>query len=217
MAFAVVAIHTHPLENCTNSYLLTAYDLVVSMAVPFFFLSSGYLLAIKISWSYANNMDNTNKVLRQLKRIVQMYLIWTAAYFPLATYHFISSGTSPIKAALLYIRGLLFIGEQYNSWQLWYLLSTIYALLVILYILKKRNSPKHLVLLSITASIFSVGLSALVGYEGNMPFVLQTIKKLVSYSISNGRIISGMIYIPIGMLLARNQSKRQIRTCIEIP
>lgn len=206
MAFAVVAIHTHPLENCTNSNLLTTYGLVVGMAVPFFFLASGYLLAIKMSWPYNGNVDNANRLLRQLKRITQMYLTWTAVYFPLAIYHFTSSGISPIKAVLLYIRGFLFIGEQYNSYPLWYLLSTIYALLVI-YILfiAKKSSNKHLIILSIVASVFSVGLSTLVVYEGNMPFVLQSIKTIVRYSISNGRILSGMIYIPVGMLLVRKQ------------
>ncbi len=206
MAFAVVAIHTRPLDNCTNRNLLTAYDLAVGMAVPFFFLASGYLLAIKMSWPYTDNVDNANRVLKQLKKITQMYLTWTAVYFPLAVYRFISTRTAPMKAVLLYIQGFLFIGEQYNSWQLWYLLSTIYALLVIyILLIAKKSSSKHLIILSIVASVFSVGISNLVAYEGKMPFVLQVIQEVVRYSISNGRILTGMIYLPIGMLLARKQ------------
>ena len=209
MAFMVVAIHTHPLENCTNSDLLKAYDLLAFMAVPYFFLASGYLLAIKMSWPCANNTDNANRLLKHTKRIIKMYLTWTAIYLPLAIYHFICSGTPPIKAILLYIRGLFFVGEQYNSWPLWYLLSTIYTLIVIYVLLyvKKKSTVPALILLSVFASVFSIGISHFVVYEGQMPAILQIVKKLICYSILNGRIFRGMIYIPIGMLLAnRNTS-----------
>ena len=207
MAVAVVAIHTHPLENCTNSDLIKIYEIIVNMAVPFFFLASGYLLGMKISWSYAENLDDTNRIIKQLKKSIQMYLIWTAIYLPLAIYHFISSKTIPIKAALIYIRGFLFIGEQYNSWPLWYLLSTIYALLIIYLLFKlKKATENNLILLSVTASIVSIGLTELVNYEGNLSFALQSIQKLIVYSISSGRIFRGMIYIPIGMLLANKKA-----------
>ena len=127
MAVVVVAIHTHPFENCTNSDFLKIYELMVNMAVPFFFLASGYFLGMKMNWSFAENLDDTNRIIKQLKKIIQMYLIWTVLYLPLAIYHFISLKTIPIKAVLIYIRGFLFIGEQYNSWPL-YCLSYIYYL-----------------------------------------------------------------------------------------
>lgn len=207
MAIVVIAIHTNPLESCTNRDLLKVYYFVTELAVPFFFLASGFLLAEKMNWPYANNTDNANRLLKYLLKIIKMYLIWTAVYLPLAVYHFISSGTSPINAILLYLRGFFFIGEQYNSWPLWYLLSTIYALLAIYILLYgiKKSTTVSLILLSVIASFFSIGFSALVAYEGEMPTVLQGIKKLVGYSIVNGRILRGMIYIPVGMLLADKQ------------
>ena len=215
MAFAVVAIHTHPLEDCTNRSMLAAYDSVVSMAVPFFFLASGFLLARKMRWPYFDNRENAERLVRYLKRIIGMYLTWTVVYLPLALYHFKTSGNSPGGAAFLYLRGFLFIGEQYNSWHLWYLLSSIYALLVVYILLFtfKKSSTKALLLLSIIASVFSVGLSVLATCEGNMPFMLQRIRTLVSYTICNGRILTGMIYIPIGMILAH----RKIPAAVNVP
>ena len=126
---------------------------------------------------------------------------------PLAVYFFISSGTSPIKAVLSYIRGVLFIGENYNSCHLWYLLSTIYTLLLIYILLFKikKSTIKSLVLLSIVASVISAGVSALAGYEGEMPAILYGVQKLINYSVTNGQIFRGMIFIPVGMLLAKRQ------------
>ena len=208
MAIAVVAIHTHPLENCTSGDLLKIYEIMVNMAVPFFFLASGYFLGMKMSWPYSENVNDINRIIKQLKRIIQMYLIWTAIYLPLAIYHFISLKTIPIKAALIYIRGFIFIGEQYNSWPLWYLLSTIYTLLIIYLLFKlKKATEINLILLSVIASIVSIGLTELVNYEGDLSFTLQNIQKLVDYSISSGRIfrvssaVSSLVLI-IGFVVA---------------
>ena len=44
MAFCVIAIHTLPLKNVQNEVVTSLFDTFVSLAVPFFFLSSGYLV-----------------------------------------------------------------------------------------------------------------------------------------------------------------------------
>ena len=72
MAIAGVAIHTHPLENCTSGDLLKIYEIMVNMAVPFFFLASGYFLGMKMSWPYSENVNDINRIIKQLKRIIQM-------------------------------------------------------------------------------------------------------------------------------------------------
>lgn len=100
MSFCVVAIHTHPLENCTITVVNAIYDSFVRMAVPFFFLSSGFLLAQKFEFPYTSP-KNIAIVRKYLLKIIKMYVVWTAVYLPMAIYHFISSGTSMLKSALL--------------------------------------------------------------------------------------------------------------------
>lgn len=51
MAFCVIAIHTQPLVNCNNDSILSIYDSVVRLAVPFFFITSGFLLEKKCDGS----------------------------------------------------------------------------------------------------------------------------------------------------------------------
>ena len=141
MAFCVVAIHTHPLEYCTITIANDIYESFVRMAVPFFFLSSGFLLAQKFDSSFTSQ-NNIAIVRKYLLKIIKMYMVWTIVYLPLAIYRFVSSEIGILRSVVLYIRGFVFIGEQYNSWHLWYLLSTIYALVFILTVLYLKLSPK---------------------------------------------------------------------------
>jgi hypothetical protein len=175
---------------------------LLNLAVPFFFLSSGYLLAIKMDLS-GKSGKNLERIKRYVKNFLKMYIIWSLIYLPLALYSYIDS--SPIKAMCLYARGLFFIGEHYNSWQLWYLLSSIYALIAIWFVFKTSKPFYGLLILSFVAGIFSIGITVFVDYDGHMAHSLDLLRKLIGCSIRNGRILNGMVYIPLGMILTRKK------------
>ena len=44
MALVVVAIHTEPLVRCENIVVLNLYKAISDVAVPFFFIASGFLV-----------------------------------------------------------------------------------------------------------------------------------------------------------------------------
>lgn len=209
MAFAVVAIHTLPFADVKNVVFRNIYDTFVGLAVPFFFLASGYLLAVKMDYPYGSEGD-LHRIQKQLRGMLRLYLTWTVFYAPLAIYHFIATGTPVMRALFLYFRGFVFIGVQYNSWPLWYLLSTIYSLFVIWLALKMKRTPMILAVVSIAAFFLSIGITELVNYNGNLPTIMGAVQKLIKVSITNERILSGMVYIPIGMLLAHKQIPKQI-------
>jgi peptidoglycan/LPS O-acetylase OafA/YrhL len=87
MSLVVIAIHTHPIENCKNNNLLCAYDICVSLAVPFFFLAMGYLLAIKMDYPYGSEND-LSRLKGKLIKIIQMYLMWTLFSFSNTSFFF---------------------------------------------------------------------------------------------------------------------------------
>ena len=129
-------------------------------------------------------------------------------YTPLEIYKDIMHGNGIVKSILIYFRGFLFVGEQYNSWHLWYLLSTIYSLIliIILYKLKIfRNMGGGMLIIGIVFSVISVGTSQFVLTEKNLIKALLLIKKLITYSIGSGRIFKGMIFIPLGIYLAKKE------------
>lgn len=190
MAFAVVAIHTHPLESCTNNGILNIYNLVVSLAVPFFFISSGYLLFSKLSYPYYES-DSSNTIKIYLKKIIKMYLLWTAIYCPLAIYHFISGNVSVLKAICIYIRGFLFVGEQYNSFPLWYLLSTIYAISLLLVLLHFKVKLNYILMVSLLLAFVKVSIDALIRSEAELVSGLYILQMIIKYTIGSGRILGG--------------------------
>ena len=209
MAFCVIAIHTHPLEHCTITIINEIYDSFVRMAVPFFFLSSVFLLAQKFDPSFISP-KNIAIVRKYLLKIIRMYLIWTVIYLPLAIYRFISSGTSIKKSILLYIRKFVFVGEQYNSWHLWYLLSTIYAVVFIIIFLYLKLSPKKVIILSSIIFLMSIGIDYLSTYTGNSSTFIEFFIKIIKNSIGTGRILTGFFYLPLGCCLAQKQLNLKI-------
>ena len=202
MAICVVAIHTHPLENVSTQWVNAIYESIVTLAVPFFFLCSGFLLAKKMIEPY-NSEENIPKIKATLLRITKMYLIWSLIYLPLAVYGYYLEQYSFVKSVVYYIRGLLLIGEHYNSYPLWYLLSTIFACIFILALYKLKLSHKSVVIIGFVIIVIAFATSHLVLYEGNLPKILDLYKKVVSHTTINGRIFFGIFYFPFGMTLAK--------------
>ncbi len=200
MAFAVVAIHTNPMVNCSNESLVEVYDIVVNLAVPFFFLASGYLLSSKMCYPF-NDDRSVKRVRNSAKRIAKMYLCWMLVYTPLAIYHFIDEGTPLVLCVFEYVKGFVFLGEQYNSWPLWYLLSMCYALLAIGFLLSKKVGAERLLLVAMIASVVCVSFDYLSSSEDVMSVPLKAMKKVIGISIGSGRIFKGLVFIPIGMFL----------------
>ena len=204
MALCVIAIHTYPLANCTNPVVLVIYDSFVEAAVPFFFLATGYLLAVRMQWPY-DSQESIGVIRNYLFKILKLYLIWSAVYFPLAIYDYIITGRSVISSVSNYIQGLVFIGEHYNSWMLWYLLSAIYALIFILICLRCRVSPYVILAAGIIILFIGAGLDVLMPSEAVLSVFLQQLRKFISHTIANGRVLRGAFYIPCGMILARKK------------
>lgn len=209
MAVCVVAIHTHPLEHCRIPIVNDIYESFVRMAVPFFFLSSGFLLAQKFETSFASQ-KNIAIVRKYLQKIIKMYVVWTVVYLPIALYHFTSSGTGVLKSVLQYIRGFIFIGEQYNSWHLWYLLSTIYALVFILVLLNLKISPKKAIIFSSIIFLISIGIDYLSAYAGNSNTFIELFIKMIKVSIGSGRILTGLFYLPLGCFFVQKQPNLKV-------
>lgn len=73
MAFFVIAIHTHPFEFLgLPIFFMRLYELICSCAVPFFFLTTGYLLARKLRKNDDLNIKS-NIVKKSLKKTVRLY------------------------------------------------------------------------------------------------------------------------------------------------
>lgn len=201
MAIVVVAIHTGPLYGCDIPLFNNIYSFFTKSAVPFFFISSGFLLAKKMD-GVGCDAQRLGILRGHLGKTVKLYLLWTMIYLPLSIYGLINTHESVKTAVFEFAIKVCFVGENYNSWILWYLLSTIYALLFVVLLRKVGLHP--LVISIIGAGIYfgwqAIECSGLLGAVGSG--VLPSVFVLITNIIGSGRIFTGMFYVPLGMVLA---------------
>lgn len=203
MAICVIALHTYPIQGVHNRAVIEIYSNFLSCAVPFFFLSAGFLLAEKFAPEF-NSDKNVTAVRKYFTRMLKMYLIWTVIYLPLAIDYY-KQDYSAVKALASFGRNLIFVGEQYNAWILWYLLSSVYAMLFIYVAMKRRCSLERICLFSCIIIAISIMADWLVDYTGNLPVYLLTVKTLIVHTIRSGRVLTGLFYIPIGMYISQKK------------
>ena len=200
MAICVVAIHTEPLNGCKISLINEIYDSFVRMGVPFFFLASGYLMANKMKEPYEEK-SNKEIVLKSLLRILKMYLLWSIIYLPLAVMHFYSAKIPPAKAAISYVSDLIFVGEHYNSWPLWYLLSTAYSLLFVMLLFRRKMNIDRLLIVAAIVMGISIAISYFADQGGELTGTAGVLHHIIINTIKSGRLLTGFFYIPLGMKL----------------
>ena len=179
MAFVVVSIHT------TDWPLLGVRE----TAVPFFFLVSGYFLFRKMSWDRKADLQ---AIREWTFRILKLYLIWTAIYLPFTVYGFLQDGLSLKQSLMLFTRNLFFVGENFMSWPLWYLLALIWSG-ILAYILRALRAPVWVMLL------IGAGLASIPYFLGGNSLFCKVFKG------ADNLVFTGPFYVALGGLLKRSR------------
>ena len=127
MAFLVVQIHTNPFVDIPAANFVAKG--VQNLAVPFFFLASAFLcfrgLNIK-GFSTASSVEST-RVRKTIIKLLQLYIIWTVLYLPVTVFGSVLLERSLLRAVASFARGAVLVGENFCSYQLWYLLASVVA------------------------------------------------------------------------------------------
>lgn len=141
-AFMVIAIHTYPLKSLspTADFILTR--VICRVAVPFFFMTSGYFLISE----YA---ENTKKLTDFLKKTAVIYCISIAVYIPINIYsgYFNDEGILPKL-----IKDIIFNGTMYH---LWYLPAAMLGACIAWLTVRKTGFTRAMI---ITAALYVLGL-----------------------------------------------------------
>ncbi|MBR5156644.1 MAG: acyltransferase [Clostridia bacterium] len=203
MAIFVVAIHTRPFEGISG-LKADLCEAIVRLAVPLFFLISGFLLEEKCK-TQQNTKEQSNAILKYIIKTVRLYIIWTIIYLPIAVLNFYWQDASLFGAVFTYIRKFVFIGEQFYSYQLWYLLSTIYGLLAILLF---RNRVKDVVWFVVSIVVILIS-QMFEDISISSSAAVMNIQKITTLVVGEGRVLSGFFYLSMGMLISRNSHKEK--------
>lgn len=205
----IVCIHTSPLasyDGRVNSFFVNC---ICRVAVPFFFISSGFLLFKRAGVSPVNGSTVKN----YLKRILVLYLFWSAVYFPITAVEMYRCH-DPEVAGLIFLNWLKNMIFTAGYGFLWYLPATIVAVAVVGFLLKKGVSVNKIIAAGLV--LFLIGLcgQTYYGLVKEIPFP-ETVKGFFSgfYDIigtTRNGIFEGIVFIALGAGLSQKENYGKI-------
>ena len=189
-AILVVVIHTNPFGTVDTVSGFIVNGVICRIAVPLFFISSGYFYYMKAK-------NNEEYICIYLKKILNLYINWTAIYFIWDIFQLSKNGLGIKKNLILYIRDLVFVGSHL---QLWYLLGLSFAIIYI-HIINKTFGEKFLVISMII--LFFIGLAgdsyAAIFKNSWITSIIRGYELIFKYT-KNGICFSGLfVYIGIAI------------------
>ena len=201
LSFFVIAIHVRPLIDVNNEILCALFESFARCAVPVFFLASGYLLSRKISVPLSSE-KNRQTIAAYARANLRLYLKWTAIYLPITIVHFVATSTGVVKALGSFLYGVVIFGQNYNSWPLWYLLSTFYAAIFMFVCAKKKLALNRILMIGAVLVFIGITLNLLYSAQLDNAFLGAPLR-VFEFAIPDGRIFGGFLYIPLGMFIEK--------------
>lgn len=198
----MVTIHVTPF-GANSEYAFLNYWIqkcAARIAVPFFFITSGFLLYKKSTYDNFDIKPSKDYVYK----ILRLYIIWSVIYLPLSLIDVYGDEKGIFHGILCYIRNFLLVGSYYH---LWYLNATIVGVVIISFLLYKKCKVKNIIIIS--ALFYTIGLltQSWYGITIQLSTYLPHIWKLfgllqkVIVTTRNG-LFEGFLFIGIGMLFA---------------
>lgn len=193
-AFFIIMIHTSPLLSYseTGDFVLTR--VTARVAVPFFFMTSGFFLISRYS-------KNAEKLKKFIKKIVLIYVISILIYLPINFYKSYFSADNLLSVIL---KNIFFDGTMYH---LWYLPASIIGAIIGWFLVKKFCFTKSLI---ITGVLYLIGLfgDSYYGISQKVPVIkniYNTLFKVFDYT-RNG-IFFAPIFFVLGGIIAEKTFK----------
>lgn len=194
-AFLVVAIHVSPLQsiNETADFILTR--IVARIAVPFFFMVSGYFVL-------SGCKKHNERILRFLKKTAILYLVATMLYVPVNIY----AGNFKNISLGQVCRDIFLDGTFYH---LWYLPAVMLGM-VICMVLIRVFGEKAAFVITLILYVFGLIGDSYYGLTKMIPLlkkVYDRIFELSSYT-RNG-LFFAPVFLMLGCLIARTNERKE--------
>ena len=187
-AILIVLIHTNPFYGTELSFIIN--NNIARIAVPLFFITSGYLVWGKYKGDKAY-------IFKYIKSLLKIIITWTIVYLPFNIYYYKNLDISLIKKIIFYIRDFLFQGTYI---QLWYLNALVISIIFIIFLYKYLSLKKIGI---IALGFYIIGLlgdSYFGLFNNRLENLIINIYSLVFGSTRNG-FLFGTIFIVIGILI----------------
>lgn len=200
-AFLVVCIHTGPLLDVSDTGNFILVQIIARLAVPFFFVTSGFLFFKKIDFDKTwDDEENIAYLKRYLWRLAKIYIVWTILYLPFTYLSMRGQGGVNLHNILLYVRDFFFAGSFYH---LWFLPALLVAVPIVYACLFQLGFSKTMVVGTI---LYVIGMAMNVygTFLDQLP-VIQMIYRMYTYLFVTARngLFFGVMFIALGALFSQ--------------
>lgn len=205
----VVIIHVSPFGSSELKIMELINYVVkfcfVRIAVPFFFVCSGFFLYRKTDY---NNFSAV-PVKRYIIRMFKLYCIWSAIYFPLCYSDIFHNSKGILNGALLYIKNFFLVGSYYH---LWYFTALIFATVVVSFLIYKKIKIRNIIIASAVLYVLGVFTQSWLGLIEPLRAVFPSIWHICSLIksvilTSRNGLFEGILFVGIGAQIAYNGFK----------
>lgn len=191
-AILIIVLHTGPFNSYSEILRFGFRSIITVVAVPFFFLTSGFLFCTKLN--SLEEKDKSDYFKKYFKRLGLMYLLWSAVYFIFVAIDWATNGFG-LMDVLDYIRDFFFKGSYSTIWFLPALMTAV----TVVYFLRKKLSYEKIFVMAIPFYIIACFGSSYYGISEKLPVIsdLYNVYFYIFDTIKNG-ILFGWIYVALG-------------------
>lgn len=202
-ALFVVCIHTGPLLDINKDANFVLVQILARLAVPFFFVASGFLFFRKIDFKREwNDYENIKALRHYVGRLCKVYIIWTILYLPF-TYLILRQGDGLTLTSLLrYVRDFFFNGSFYHLW----FLPALMVSVPLVYLLISKWSMKVAMYTGCILYIIGMGVNVYGALLNKIPLVHEAVQGyLAVFSTARNGIFFGIIFVGLGAFFAKRR------------
>lgn len=200
-AILIIILHTAPFSSYSRVLTVGFRNIITPIAVPFFFVASGFIAFKKIDEK--SGKEQTQYVMKHLRRILMMYLIWSAIYFIFVVIKWTRVENFSIWYVLEYVKDFFFEGSYSTIW----FLPALFGATLLVWLLHKKLPYKKLFIITCFIYAFTLGGSSYYGLATQIPFIKGIYDIYYSFfdSIKNG-VCFGFIFVCMGAMLAEKET-----------
>ncbi len=203
-AFLIIVLHTSPFLSYSKIINFGFRQIITTIAVPCFFIISGFLFAEKMQ--QLSVIDKKTYIKKYLGRIATIYAIWSVIYLGFNIRQWITEGFRS-EFLLYYVRDFFFEGSYATIW----FLPALFFSILIVYLLHKKLSYKSMLFISGFIYIFTLLGTSYYDISLKIPFLARFYDSYytVFETMKNG-VFFGFIFVNLGGILAEYKDSIKI-------
>lgn len=205
----VIAIHVSPLENASGAWTFWIEPVLLRLAVPIFFAISGMGAFGGLEYQggkIVRSTKNRRKLWGYWKKILILYVGWSAVYFLYALPGWYKTGWWGWTLVKDFASAFLFHGSHYHLWYLMSLLWAVPVLYAMLHIVPKNKLIWLIVPLWLIECSF--GAYAWIGADA-YPAIVSRLLAVVPGPIH--AVFRGVPLLAVGMLAKDSAERSSVR------